>query len=110
MKGKNVFSQSEYDELERLVIRRVNAPKSQQTRIRAQMRALGFYGRDDFGITDLRIEDLRSLRKSGRVVVIGRKLAPISTPKSINSVTQNEKALQMADNDVESWVEHGSFI
>ena len=105
MKGKNVFSQSEYDELERLVIRRVNAPSSQQKRIRDQMRALGFYGRDDFGITDLRIEDLRRLRKSGRVVVIGRKLAPISTPKSINSVTQNEKALQMADNDVESWVE-----
>lgn len=105
MKGKNVFSQSEYDELERLVIRRVNAPSSHQKRIRDQMRALGFYGRDDFGITDLRIEDLRRLRKSGRVVVIGRKLAPISTPKSINSVTQNEKALQMADNDVESWVE-----
>ena len=55
MKGKNVFSQSEYDELERLVIRRVNAPSSQQKRIRDQMRALGFYGRDDFGITDLRI-------------------------------------------------------
>lgn len=44
MKGKNVFSQSEYDELERLVIRRVNAPSSQQKRIRDQMRALGFMG------------------------------------------------------------------
>lgn len=71
MKGKNVFTQSEYDELERLVGLRVKASREDQKKIRNKMRRIGFYGGDDFGIKDLTIDDLRSLRKSGLIVVIG---------------------------------------
>lgn len=110
MKGKNVFTQSEYDELERLVRLRVNASREDQKKIRNKMRRIGFYGGDDFGIIDLKIEDLRSLRKSGRIVVLGSKSAakPAAMPSLCSSVKQDEQTTPtMYDGD--TWVETGIF-
>jgi hypothetical protein len=71
MKGKKTFSTSEIKALRELIIQRVKADRSQQKSIRAKMRRIGFYGQDDFGITDMQPEDLDNLIKAGRITVIG---------------------------------------
>lgn len=112
MKGKNVFTQSEYEDLESLVIQRPSASKGEQKKVRKEMRRIGFYGGDDFGIKDLRIDDLRNLRRSGRIVVVDSKFATMPTPKSsvCSSVKQDKPAITiMCDGGLKSWVETGVF-
>ena len=53
MKGKNEFTQSEINEIVDLIRKRCSADREEQKQIRADMRRIGFYGRDDFGIFDM---------------------------------------------------------
>ena len=52
MKGKKVFNANEIDLLKSLIRQRNNADRARQKSIRNQMRNIGFYGRDDWGIND----------------------------------------------------------
>ena len=61
MKGKNAFTEQEIEALRELIRQRVKADSSKQKRIRDKMRAIGFYGRDDFGIVDMTESDLDML-------------------------------------------------
>lgn len=75
MKGKNTFTQKDIDELKRLITFRVNSTnKSEKKKLRDVMRKIGFYGRDDFGITDCQVTDLEGLISDGRIKVIGNNL------------------------------------
>ena len=69
MKGKNVFTQSECEMLRRLIKQRCAAPRNKQKGIRDQMRAIGFYGRDDFGITGMTVEIFDGLIRDGKIIV-----------------------------------------
>ncbi|MGK4568125.1 hypothetical protein [Flavobacterium sp. 3HN19-14] len=80
MKGKNIFTKSEITEIEKLIVLRNKTAPSDQKAIRQKMRNLGFYGRDDYGITDLQINDLNSLIKSGRIK-ISDNFFPVANPK-----------------------------
>ena len=79
MKGKNVFTQKEINELKRLITLRVNSTnKSEKKKLRDNMRKIGFYGRDDFGINDCKVADLERLISIERIKVIGNNLIPKS--------------------------------
>ncbi len=67
MKGKNVFTKQEIEELRELIRQRVKADRNAQKRIRDKMRKIGFYGGDDFGIIDMTESDLDMLLESGRI-------------------------------------------
>lgn len=69
MKGTNVFTKSEINELRELIRQRVKADSSKQKRIRDKMRAIGFYGRDDFGIVDMTVEKFDKLIADERIIV-----------------------------------------
>jgi len=77
MKGKNVFTQTEIQELRDLIKQRISSDRSRQKSIRAKMRRIEFYGQDDFGITDLQPSDFEMLINSGRIKITGKK-QPIS--------------------------------
>ncbi|MFT4682379.1 MAG: hypothetical protein ACI9YU_002241 [Flavobacteriales bacterium] len=77
MKGKNVFTKSEVEELRGLIKKRINADRTLQKSIRAKMRKLKFYGQDDFGIVDLQPRDFEMLITSGRIKVLGENQSPI---------------------------------
>lgn len=72
MKGKNTFSLNEISELKNLIKERIKADRSRQKGIRATMRRIGFYGSDDFGITDMQPSDFERLISSGRIKVLGQ--------------------------------------
>ena len=67
LKGKDTFTQSEINKLEELIQIRNYTPSSEQKGIRDKMRKLGFYGRDDWGITNLQLGDLQSLIKTKEI-------------------------------------------
>ena len=46
------FTTEEISELRKLIMKRQNASRDEQKRIRSKMRAIGFYGKDDWGIFD----------------------------------------------------------
>jgi len=73
MKGKDAFTQTEISELRNLINERIKVDRSRQKGIRAKMRKIGFYGSDDFGITDMQPSDFERLINSGRIKVIGQK-------------------------------------
>ncbi len=70
MKGKNVFTEAEIALLRKLIIKRCNAFRSEQKQIRDEMRAIGFYGRDDFHITDMTIEKFDKLIESKKIRIL----------------------------------------
>ena len=72
MKGKNKFSTEEANELRMLIRQRCNADRSQQKSIRAKMRRIGFYGGDDFGITDMTIEKFENLIRTGQIFIANK--------------------------------------
>ena len=88
MKGKNKFTQKEINELRTLINQRIRAGRAQQKSIRAKMRTIGFYGRDDFGITDMQPHHLDQLINSGRIIIIG---AGSITAESIVEINTNKK-------------------
>ena len=69
MKGTNVFTKSEINELRELIRQRVKADRSKQKGIRNRMRAIGFYGRDDFDIVDMTVEKFDKLIADERIIV-----------------------------------------
>ena len=69
MKGTNVFTKSEINELRELIRQRVKADRSKQKGIRDKMRAIGFYGRDYFGIVDMTVEKFDKLIADERIIV-----------------------------------------
>lgn len=69
MKGTNVFTKSEINELRELIRQRVKADRSTQKSIRNRMRAIGFYGRDDFDIVDMTVEKFDKLIADERIIV-----------------------------------------
>ena len=72
LKGKNIFTQIEIERLKGLILHRTTTKsKSEQKKIRDKMREIGFYGRDDWEITDCQITDLERLISDGRIKVIG---------------------------------------
>lgn len=71
MKGKNTFTTEEISELRKLIMKRQNASCDEQKRIRNKMRAIGFYGKDDWGILDCQLSDLDALIKREQIRVVG---------------------------------------
>ena len=70
MKGKNIFTRREADEIRALIRERNNADASKQKGIRAKMRRLGFYGKDDWGIVVCKLDDFEQLIRSGLIKIL----------------------------------------
>ena len=109
MKGKNIFTQKDIDELKRLITFRVNSTnKSEKKKLRDVMRKIGFYGRDDFGITDCQVTDLERLISDGRIKVIGNNLISKSEYTSnVEEPTKERNAANFAS--VEEELIKGNF-
>ena len=86
MKGKNTFTQYEIEQLKALIKERVQAPSNKQKHIRDKMRAIGFFGGDDFGIKDCQLSDFENLIESGRIKVLDYGA---STPRAKKVVSTN---------------------
>lgn len=69
MKGKSCFTQHEINQLRILIKERCKAPSNKQKGIRAKMRRIGFYGGDDFGISDMTVEKFEGLIQSKRITI-----------------------------------------
>lgn len=101
MKGKNVFTQIEINEIVALIRKRCSAPQSEQTKIRNKMRRIGFYGGDDFGVNDMTEEKFYSLIKSGIITINNSgtaKVPPVSSNRDTNTLTNNN-----LKNGLEAW-------
>ncbi len=61
LKGKDLFTELEIENLKNLIKKRIVSTKNQQKHIREQMRNIGFYGRDDWGIYDLQLSNFEEL-------------------------------------------------
>jgi hypothetical protein len=70
LKGKNLFTKQEINQLKELIKKRVISSRSEQKRLRDTMRSIGFYGRDNWGIVNLQLHHLDSLINSGSIKVI----------------------------------------
>lgn len=73
MKGKSVFTESEASQLRKLIAelsQTSDRSGKEGKRIRAKMRAIGFYIRDDWGINDCQPEDFEDLIRTGRIRII----------------------------------------
>lgn len=73
MKGTDTFTIQEIEQIKILIRQRGKANRDQQKTIRSKMRAIGFYGRDDWNIVDCQASDLEKLINSGRIKVIDGK-------------------------------------
>lgn len=71
MKGKNTFTEVEVARIKQLIVERCNASSSGQKSIRDKMRAIGFYGGDDFGIKNMTVEKFEGLIKGGAIKIVG---------------------------------------
>lgn len=93
MKGKKAFTSAEIKKLEDLIKLRNKSVPSVQKGIRQKIRDIGFYGKDDWGITDLQLTDLHALIKSGQIKVIGSSFKPtmVSTKTIKNKTTPKPK-------------------
>ncbi len=87
MKGKNIFTESELNQLSELIKIRNGTERSRQKGVRDKMRAIGFYGRDDWGITDLEISDLEKLIRDGKIKIADNKAILLAKTHS-SSVTK----------------------
>ncbi len=85
LKGKNTFTLSDIKKLEELIRLRNNTPASGQKSIRQKMRNIGFYGQDDWGITNLQLDDLHRLINNKEIIVIGAK-----STKTISETTTSK--------------------
>ena len=82
MKGKDRFTSAEIVELRELIAKRQNATTDRQSQLRSRMRRVKFYGRDDWGIINFKLEDLDKLIETGRIKIIDNLLSTITTGKS----------------------------
>ena len=92
MKGRDTFTLADIKRIESLIILRNKTSPSGQKGIRQQMRNIGFYGKDDWGITDLQVSDLHSLIKSGRIKVISGDLKITSDSIASAKVKETTKS------------------
>ncbi|MGB4205699.1 MAG: hypothetical protein WBJ84_08785 [Bacteroidales bacterium] len=69
LKGKDTFTSTEIAQLKELIELRNRTESSLQGRVRNKMRGIGFYGRDDWGIVDLKLNDLEKLIRNGGIKV-----------------------------------------
>jgi hypothetical protein len=99
MKGKDIFTQSEIQDLRNLIKQRIYADRSRQKSIRAKMRRIGFYGQDDFGINDLQPTDFEMLLNSGRLRIVGED-QPISK-KVENKADSKRETNELSINNYE---------
>ena len=108
MKGKNEFTQSEINEIVDLIRQRCSADREEQKQIRADMRRIGFYGRDDFGIFDMTEEKFYSLIKSGIITINNSstaKVPPVSSKREIIPLTHNSFKLGL-----EAWCGETPYV
>jgi len=94
LKGKDTFTQSEINKLEELIQIRNYTPSSEQKGIRDKMRKLGFYGRDDWGITNLQLGDLHRLIKNKEIKIIGGNTTAIISEATTIKSKETEKQTQ----------------
>ena len=101
MKGKNEFTQNEINEIVALIRKRCSAPQSEQTKIRNKMRRIGFYGRADFGISDMTEEKFYRLIESKKIIIKDSskaKVPSVSSNRDTNTLTNNN-----LKNGLEAW-------
>ena len=92
MKGKNEFTQIEINEIVDLIRQRCSAPQSEQTKIRNKMRRIGFYGRADFGISDMTEEKFYRLIESKKIIIKDSskaKVSPVLSRRETNPLAHN---------------------
>ena len=92
MKGKNVFTQNEITEIVALIRERCSADRGKQKQIRAKMRRIGFYGQDDFGISDMTEEKFYRLIESEKIIISDgstAKVSPVTSKREEISLTPN---------------------
>ena len=71
MKGKDIFKSTEINQLIELIkLRCSGLGKSQQKKVRDRMRDIGFYGGDDWGVTNMTVEKFQKLITDGKIKVI----------------------------------------
>ena len=108
MKGKNIFTTNEVKEIVALIRKRCSADRSEQKQIRAKMRRIGFYGKDDFGIFDMKEEKFYGLIESGEINISDRGAA---TGPSIQ--TKREKKLVPPSNlksGLDAWCGEDPYV
>jgi hypothetical protein len=69
MKGKDTFSKREINDLKRLIQQRCESSSSKQKSIRAKMRKIGFYGRDDFKIVNMTLDKFQHLIDHSKIKI-----------------------------------------
>ncbi len=102
MKGKDIFTPKEVDELISLIRRRCNADRDAQKTIRNRMRQIGFYGGDDFGITDMTVEKFNGLISRGFIKVVGKPNL-LSTGITKNNVKEVTAHPNVSKRGLEAW-------
>ena len=88
MKGKNIFSKSEIELIESLIIKRCKAEKAQQKNIRSKMRNMGFYG-SDYGVSDMTIEKFHRLIDDGEIKISDGKRFANQSPVVVSHQGQD---------------------
>ena len=102
MKGKNSFSKREVELIESLIRQRCNADKSQQKGIRDEMRRLGFYGRDDYGVSNMTIDKFHGLIQSGKIKITDANYSNGDSVR-IGEVKQKAVANQPMKTGLDAW-------
>ena len=90
-KGKNEFTQKQVEELIFLIRKRCNASKEEQKSIRDEMRKIGFYGRDNFGITNMTVDKFNGLISSGDIIVVDKSNTP--STGAVNAIEEETPVL-----------------
>lgn len=98
MKGKDTFTKKEIAELKELIVLRNKASSSEQKSIRNKMRNLGFYGRDDWDIIDLKPENFEDLINSGKLKIVDRVYSSQSNNENYSLKNKDSKN-EVAYND-----------
>ena len=110
MKGKNEFTQNEINEIVSLIrkISSTSTPQKKQKQIRDKMRRIGFYGRDDFGISDMTEEKFYGLIESKKIIIKDSskaKVPPVSSKREIIPLTHNSFKLGL-----EAWCGETPYV
>jgi hypothetical protein len=99
LKGKDTFTSDEISRLEDLIKLRLVTPASEQKTIRQKMRKIGFYGRDDWGIIDMQLSDLKRLIDTGKIKVIGSNIKTPALKSQTEKRIHNNKETKLSNTD-----------
>ena len=113
MKGKNEFTQNEINKIVDLIRKRCSTPQSEQKQIRNKqirdkMRRIGFYGRDDFGISDMTEEKFYGLIESKKIIIKDSskaKVPPVSSKRGTNLLAYND-----LKHGLEAWCGEAPYV